>query len=120
LINAQATLFELRLQDGDLMTRSTQTRFSLRDVRLRLFHARLDLIVVKCGDHLAGLDLIAFSHGDLTNASGGLRGHRRVVAFDAPAYRNDFPRRVRLAQKEPPGQSACNEQNSEDGAKDFL
>ena len=76
------------------MTRATQTGFSLRDVPSRLFHARFDLFVVKCGDHLTGLDLIALAHGDLTNAPGGLRGYRRVIAFELAGRRNHFPRRV--------------------------
>jgi hypothetical protein len=94
LVHAQTTLFKLGLQDGDLMSRATQTGLGLRDVRLRLIHARFELFVVERGDHLAGLDLIAFAHGDLTNAPGGLRGDRRVIALDAAAYRNDFARRV--------------------------
>src|SRR5262245_65946145 len=85
LVHAQTTLFKLGLQDGDLMSRATQTGLSLRDIRLRLIHARFDLFVVERGDHLAGLDLIAFAHGDLTNAPGVLRCDWRVLDMDSAA-----------------------------------
>src|SRR5262249_20332850 len=64
-------------------------RLGLAHGGARLLLARADLLVVENGDDLPRLEWITFAHRDLANPAGGLRGDRRVVAFDATAHRDD-------------------------------
>ena len=92
LVHPQLVLTELLVQHGDLMLGQPNVRLGLPHGRLGLPLARADLLVVQHGDDLAGLEVIAFSHGDLADAPHGLGGDGRVVSLDPPAHRDDARR----------------------------
>ena len=79
---------------GELSLGRCQPRLCLTQGRLRLLLAGADLLVIEHCDDRPRAHLVALSHGDLANPSGGLGRDRRVVAFD-PAAHGDHARRQR-------------------------
>ena len=102
LIHAEPALPELFLEHGDLMLGQTRTRLGLPDRGGRLVLTRAHLLVIEHGDHLTGLDAIAFPNGDLADPPGALGGDGRVIAFDPSAHRDHTWRNGWRSEEETP------------------
>ena len=64
-------------------------RFGLIHRRLSLLFTRTNLFIVYDCYDVAGFHLIAFPYSHFEDSSGCLRGHRRIVALNTAAERDD-------------------------------
>ena len=99
LARLQLILAQLILQHGDLIARGLRFCLRVGERGPRLIFARAHLRIVEPRDHLAGRYGVALADGDLENFPARLRRHCGIVAFNAPAERNDAGRQTRRGEK---------------------
>src|SRR5579872_1249699 len=94
LARLQLILAQLFLQHGDLIPRALHFCLRVGERGARLILLRAHLCVVEPRDHLPRRHGVALAHGDFENFSAGFRRYRGIVAFDAPAERDDVGRQT--------------------------
>ena len=96
------------------MPGQAQAGLRLAEGARRLQLTGADLLGVERRDDLPGRDPVAFPHGDVEDAPGGLGGHGGALPLDPSAHRDHAARDLGPRDQETPGDEA---DKTEDGQR---
>ncbi len=99
LARLQLILTQRILQHCDLIVRGLRLVLRVDERSSRRILRSSHLRVVEPRDHLAGGYGVALAHGDFKNLAARFWRHGRIVAFDAPAERDDVGRQGGRGEK---------------------
>ena len=114
LIHAGRALPKLVVEHGDLVPGQAEAGLRLAEGARRLQLTGADLLGVEHRDDLTGRDPVAFPHGDVEDAPGGLGGHGGALPLDPSAHRDHAARDLGPRDQETPGDEA---DKTEDGQR---
>ncbi len=98
LLRHQLVLLQLLFVNGNLIGGRFGSGIRASQSGTGLVFTRADLGVVKKGKGIAGFDSVAFAHADFDDAALGFRRDGGIVAFDAPAQRDNAVGNTRVGE----------------------